>query len=277
MGKPTENTQRRAQPTMNFFRLAKQAFLHPEHGWKTTHFWGPVANWGLVVAAAYDATTRGPEIISLPMTANLCVYSMLFMRFAWMVQPRNYLLLTCHAFNECAQLFQLSRGIKYQLEEEEKAQREGLPARPTIVQQFSNPIILGGIALGSAGVLASKQLKNSILGLSSLPTTVKALAGHPAGPFTIHFWAPTWKWMLSVSNIIDYDKPVDRVSTPQQIALCATGFIWSRYSMVINPVNWNLFAVNITLAVTGTYHLARKINHSLNGNKSEDKKAIEKH
>ncbi len=28
----------------------------------------------------------------------------LFMRFAWMVQPRNYLLLACHAANESVQV-----------------------------------------------------------------------------------------------------------------------------------------------------------------------------
>jgi hypothetical protein len=39
----------------------------------------------------------------------MCVYSCLFMRFAWMVQPRNYLLLACHASNETVQLYQLSR------------------------------------------------------------------------------------------------------------------------------------------------------------------------
>ncbi len=44
----------------------------------------------------------------------LSVYSILFMRFAWMVQPRNYLLLACHASNETAQLYQLQRGIKAQ-------------------------------------------------------------------------------------------------------------------------------------------------------------------
>jgi hypothetical protein len=43
----------------------------------------------------------------------LSVYSLLFMRFAWMVQPRNYLLLACHASNETAQLYQLQRGLKY--------------------------------------------------------------------------------------------------------------------------------------------------------------------
>ncbi|KAJ0494648.1 putative transcription factor bZIP family [Helianthus annuus] len=44
----------------------------------------------------------------------MCVYSDLFMRFAWMVQPRNYLLLACHASNETVQLYQLSRFAKHQ-------------------------------------------------------------------------------------------------------------------------------------------------------------------
>ena len=44
---------------------------HPETGWKRVHFWGPMANWGLVLAAIIDATTKGPEIISLPMTLSM--------------------------------------------------------------------------------------------------------------------------------------------------------------------------------------------------------------
>lgn len=35
------------------------------------------------------------------------------MRFAWMVKPRNYLLLACHASNETAQLYQLQRGLRH--------------------------------------------------------------------------------------------------------------------------------------------------------------------
>ena len=46
--------------------------------------------------------------------AVMCVYSGLFMRFAWMVQPRNYLLLACHASNESVQLYQLSRWARAQ-------------------------------------------------------------------------------------------------------------------------------------------------------------------
>ena len=39
----------------------------------------------------------------------MCVYSLLFMRFAWMITPRNYILLACHASNACVQLNQLRR------------------------------------------------------------------------------------------------------------------------------------------------------------------------
>jgi len=41
--------------------------------------------------------------------AAMCVYSALFMRFAWMVQPRNYLVFACHALNETVQLYHFSR------------------------------------------------------------------------------------------------------------------------------------------------------------------------
>ncbi|KAF9114179.1 pyruvate transporter mpc1 [Mortierella sp. 14UC] len=76
------------------------------------HFWGPVANWGLPLAAIADFK-KDPELISGNMTGALTVYSLLFMRFAWMVQPRNYLLFACHATNETAQLIQGYRFINY--------------------------------------------------------------------------------------------------------------------------------------------------------------------
>uniref|UniRef100_A0A0A9X5N6 Mitochondrial pyruvate carrier n=2 Tax=Lygus hesperus TaxID=30085 RepID=A0A0A9X5N6_LYGHE len=97
------------------FRLLKEAFFNKEYGYKTTHFWGPVFNWGIVGAAVYDASKQGPEIISIPVTLTMLGYSSVFMRFAWMVKPRNYLLYACHAFNLLAQLVQLQRGVRYQL------------------------------------------------------------------------------------------------------------------------------------------------------------------
>ena len=41
--------------------------------------------------------------------AAMCVYSALFMRFAYKVQPRNWLLFGCHFCNEIVQLNQLRR------------------------------------------------------------------------------------------------------------------------------------------------------------------------
>ena len=33
--------------------------------------------------------------------------------------------------------------------------------------------------------------------------------------------------------------------------------------MVINPVNWNLFSVNVFMAATGSYQLYRKKSHEM--------------
>ena len=38
------------------------------------------------------------------------------MRFAWVVQPRNYLLFACHSANEACQIVQGMRYIKFQQE-----------------------------------------------------------------------------------------------------------------------------------------------------------------
>ncbi|KAG2578652.1 hypothetical protein PVAP13_6NG118700 [Panicum virgatum] len=69
---------------------------------------------------------KPPEMISGNMTAVMCVYSGLFMRFAWMVQPRNYLLLACHASNESVQLYQLSRWARAQGDNNEASAEKAL-------------------------------------------------------------------------------------------------------------------------------------------------------
>lgn len=83
-------------------------FSNSPTGPKTTHFWGPIANWGISIAAMRDMT-KPKEKVSPNMTIALCIYSLLFMRFALKVQPRNMLLFACHATNETAQLYQLQR------------------------------------------------------------------------------------------------------------------------------------------------------------------------
>lgn len=83
-------------------------------GPRTTHFWGPVANWGFVAAGLVD-TQKPEELVSGPMTGTLCLYSALFMRFAWRVEPRNYILFACHATNECVQMYNFQRWARWSL------------------------------------------------------------------------------------------------------------------------------------------------------------------
>jgi hypothetical protein len=212
-----------------------------------------------------DAVSKGPEVISLGMTSTMCIYSALFMGFAWRVGPRNYLLLACHAFNEAAQLYQLQRGYRYQIEQKEKN-----PEHKSV--DTFNPAVFAATCAGGVGLATFSGRIHGAVVSTGLPEKVMAVVNHPAGPFTVHFWAPTFKWMLSVSNIADFDRPVENISTLQQTALCATGFIWSRYATVINPVNYNLMAVNVTLAATGSYQLYRKISYEMG-----DKKNVDEH
>eukprot|EP00246_Nothoceros_aenigmaticus_P003462 TRINITY_DN14625_c0_g2_i2.p1 TRINITY_DN14625_c0_g2~~TRINITY_DN14625_c0_g2_i2.p1 ORF type:complete len:107 (-),score=11.02 TRINITY_DN14625_c0_g2_i2:188-508(-) len=99
---------------------ALKALWNSPVGPKTTHFWGPVANWGFV-AAGFADMSKPPEALSGNMTGALCIYSALFMRFAWMVKPRNYLLLSCHMANESVQLYQFSRWAKHEYGSEKTA------------------------------------------------------------------------------------------------------------------------------------------------------------
>ncbi|KAF1360286.1 UPF0041-domain-containing protein [Lizonia empirigonia] len=78
----------------------------------STHFWGPVSNFGIPIAAIADMS-KDPEIISGRMTGALTVYSGTFMRYAFAVSPANYLLFGCHAINFTSQLVQGYRYVNY--------------------------------------------------------------------------------------------------------------------------------------------------------------------
>ncbi|KAK3819530.1 MAG: mitochondrial pyruvate carrier [Benniella sp.] len=80
---------------------------------------------------------------------------------------------------------------------------------------------------------------------------------HPAGPKTIHFWAPAAKWALVVAGVGDLNRPAENLSLSQNVALAATGLIWSRYSLVIIPKNYSLLTVNMFVAGTGLMQLSR--------------------
>lgn len=217
----------------------------------TTHFWGPVANWGIVGAATYDAVCNGPENISPAMTITMIIYSSLFMRFAWVVKPRNKLLMSCHVFNIGAQSNQLRRYLDY------TKTNDALNSKSLTTEAS---LLTGAGLLTATGIAMRKPMINKINITSYLPPPIKTKLLHPAGPFYIHFWAPTFKWALSFANLADINRPIEKISTAQQTALTATGIIWSRYGMVINPINYNLMAVNIALGLSSGYHLFRKVD-----------------
>jgi hypothetical protein len=94
-------------------------FMNSPVGPKTVHFWGPACNWALVAAAIADSN-KPPEAISRNITATLFFYSLLFMRFAWRVQPRNLLLLSCHTANASMQFILLQKRIRFDMDAKRK-------------------------------------------------------------------------------------------------------------------------------------------------------------
>nr|XP_033796936.1 mitochondrial pyruvate carrier 2 [Geotrypetes seraphini]XP_033796938.1 mitochondrial pyruvate carrier 2 [Geotrypetes seraphini]XP_033796939.1 mitochondrial pyruvate carrier 2 [Geotrypetes seraphini]XP_033796940.1 mitochondrial pyruvate carrier 2 [Geotrypetes seraphini]XP_033796941.1 mitochondrial pyruvate carrier 2 [Geotrypetes seraphini] len=90
-----------------------------------------------------------------------------------------------------------------------------------------------------------------------LPVKLRPIYNHPAGPKTVFFWAPVMKWGLVLAGLADMARPAEKLSTAQSGVLMATGFIWSRYSLIIIPKNWFLFAVNFFVGCAGTSQLYR--------------------
>merc|ERR1719454_729223 len=83
---------------------------------KAFGFLGACCNWFLGLSAIYDASCKGPEVISLKMTGVMLCYSTLFGRWAgWAVTPRNYILAGSHMFNVLCQTNQLRRGVEYKM------------------------------------------------------------------------------------------------------------------------------------------------------------------
>ncbi|XP_059621016.1 mitochondrial pyruvate carrier 2-like [Phlebotomus argentipes] len=90
-----------------------------------------------------------------------------------------------------------------------------------------------------------------------VPPKLVPLWNHAAGPKTIFFWAPVFKWGLVIAGLSDLARPADQLSVAQSGSLCATGIIWSRYSLVIIPKNWGLFSVNLFVALSSSVQLTR--------------------
>ena len=54
-------------------------------------------------------------------------------------------------------------------------------------------------------------------------------------------------------------KPAEKISPYQQVAIFATGLLWTRYSFVVVPVNYNLAVANVFMAASAGFQLYRKM------------------
>ncbi|XP_015609651.1 mitochondrial pyruvate carrier 2 [Cephus cinctus] len=104
--------------------------------------------------------------------------------------------------------------------------------------------------------------KKSMKAIGKLvPEKMQPLWNHPAGPQTIFFWAPAFKWGLVLAGLGDLQRPASQISLSQSAALGLTGVIWTRYSLAITPKNWSLFSVNLFVAFTALYQVSRAVKY----------------
>ncbi|XP_018788113.1 PREDICTED: mitochondrial pyruvate carrier 2-like [Bactrocera latifrons] len=121
----------------------------------------------------------------------------------------------------------------------------------------------------TAGKGFPNKIYNALIGSvdKHVPEKLRPLWQHPAGPKTVFFWAPLFKWSLVIAGLSDLARPAETLSVPQCAALAATGIIWSRYSLVIIPKNYSLFAVNLFVGLTQVVQLGRAYNYQMEQNK----------
>ena len=206
-------------------------------------FLGATCSWFLGASGVADALGAGPELISLKMTLTLLLYSGAFLQWSTVVTPPNYILAGSHLFNLLAQGNQLRRCVDYQL-----------ASFPDTAPAELRALGLGFGAL-FAGIGAFSYAAPGLRARSP-PGSYAASA---AGPFTIHPYPPVTKLFLSLASLTDLWRPVAKISLSQYSALTLTAAIFSKYSLVISPVNWPLCAVNVLLFFSSLWHLARKV------------------
>ena len=135
------------------------AAKEPAKGWwHSAQFWGGLgaaAGWGMTGSAIYDANLKGPEIISLNMTSVMLVYSSLFARWAWVVQPRNLALCACHVSNVVAQSNQMRRAIQHKLSQGQEKEVQDMGQKAAVGAATMGALMLGGPTIQGAIVGAN--------------------------------------------------------------------------------------------------------------------------
>ncbi|PRT55764.1 Mitochondrial pyruvate carrier 3 [Wickerhamiella sorbophila] len=132
-------------------------------------------------------------------------------------------------------------------------------ARVIVPMRLIGQIPTGGVTPTSLQSVSSPgQLLSSMASHTS--SAFWRFMNSPTGPRTVHFWAPVMKWSLVIAGAKDLNRPVEKVSGTQQIALTATGLIWTRWCMIIKPRNYLLASVNFFLGCVAGFQLIRVYN-----------------
>lgn len=91
---------------------------------------------------------------------------------------------------------------------------------------------------------------------------------HPSIPFllpsvvcarahTHYYYYNKQQWALVLAGVSDFARPAEKLSLTQNGALTATGFIWTRWCLIIKPKNYLLAAVNFFLGIVGVVQVSR--------------------
>jgi hypothetical protein len=166
------------------------------------------------------------------------------------VKPQNLFLAACHFTNVCAQLNQMRRSLEYKMANGQEQEVHEVAKKAAVV---------GGVIAGSVAV--GPYIRASLMKSSN--GMISSMAESQAGPFEVHFWAPMSKWLISGASLVDYDRPVDKISIPQYSSLALCGLIHSRYALLVIPTNYMLFSVNVALLGSSGWHLGRKVTAEL--------------
>ncbi|XP_063381990.1 mitochondrial pyruvate carrier 2-like isoform X1 [Cydia fagiglandana] len=94
-----------------------------------------------------------------------------------------------------------------------------------------------------------------------VPNNLRPLWNHEAGPKTVFFWAPFFKWSLVLTSLDEFRRPIETVSPSTAAALSATGLIWTRYCFVIKPVAHSLAVCNFSLGIANGVQCLRAMRH----------------
>jgi hypothetical protein len=83
---------------------------------------------------------------------------------------------------------------------------------------------------------------------------------------------PREQWGIVLAGVSDFFRPVEALSLQQNLALMATGAIWTRWCMIIKPRNIFLATVNFFLFCVGATQVSRVLiyRQSLKGTSSTE-------